>query len=73
MLEFMNIDRGYQTARKTYKFACPEGFNFAFDILDAHGEDADKRALISVSADGSEISELTYRHSRGGCDATRCV
>lgn len=61
MLEFTKNDRSYAKARQDYRFACPEKFNFAFDIFDAHGQDPNKRAVLSVSPDGTNVAELTYR------------
>ncbi len=60
MYEFMNGPRTYPEARKAYKFECPENFNFAFDVIDRRGREADKTAVIAVDKSGEHIQKLSY-------------
>ena len=60
LLAFMNVDRRYDEAVKTYHFRCPEHFNFAYDIIDQVAETADKTAVLAVSSDGETVKPLAY-------------
>ena len=60
MFELLSVDRDYETARREFSVSVPPGFNFAYDVIDRRGREADKTAVIVVSEDGEEISELRY-------------
>ncbi len=60
MYEFMNVPRTYKEAREAYKFHCPEDFNFAFDVIDRRGREADKTAVLAVDKTGENVREIKY-------------
>jgi acetyl-CoA synthetase len=39
----------------------PEYFNFGFDVVDKHAEDANKRALVWTDVSGGVVKEFTFR------------
>ena len=60
MFDFMEVPRGYQAARAAYRFACPERFNFAYDVIDRRGREADKVAVLAVDGPSGTVRELRY-------------
>lgn len=60
MYAFMNVPRDYQTARTLYRFTCPERFNFAYDVIDRRGREADRLAVLAVSDGGVRVQRLRY-------------
>jgi len=60
MYDFMNVDRAYGRAVKTYRPDVPADFNYAYDVIDRQGAGHDKTAILAVSADGQEIEEISY-------------
>lgn len=60
MYEFMNVPRDYPAARSAYRFACPERFNFAYDVIDRRGREADKVAVLAVGDAGKPVRRLRY-------------
>ena len=58
--DFMKIDRAYAEAVRSYRFECPETFNFAYDVMDEIATLRDKTAVLAVSSDGETIRELSY-------------
>ncbi len=51
----------YEEAKKQFRIEAPESFNFGFDVVDRHGEDKKKRALVWVDPSGKEESTFTFR------------
>ena len=51
----------YEDAKKHFKIGVPKQYNFGFDVIDRHAEDAQKRALIWVNASGTDVKEYTFR------------
>lgn len=69
LAEFMSVDRAYDRAVSSYRFECPETFNFAFDVIDRIARERDKPAVLAVSPDGDAVetlnyTDLSYRSSR---------
>lgn len=60
MHNFMNVNKAYDAAKKSYRFECPKDFNFAYDIIDQHAENLNKIAVLAVSGDGENVEQLTY-------------
>ncbi len=60
MYEFMNVPRTYKEAREAYKFHCPDDFNFAYDVIDRRGREADKTAVLAVDRTGENVREIKY-------------
>ena len=47
----------YEDLKKNYKVTVPEGFNFAYDVVDAWAEaDSSKRALFYCDDHGKRVS-----------------
>lgn len=61
MINFDNVDRTYEAARKTYELDIPEHFNFAFDVIDVRAKEADKDALLAVNTE--QETQLTVSFS----------
>jgi acetyl-CoA synthetase len=60
MRNFDSINRSYFVARENFHNEIPEYFNFAFDVLDDWAAHRNKTAVLAVSANGDEISEISY-------------
>lgn len=60
MFAFIEGARGYLSARKDYRFAAPEVFNFGFDVIDCHAAQADKTAVIALDGAGRVSARLSY-------------
>jgi len=60
VIDFSNINRDYQSARKSYSIDIPDDFNFAFDVVDARAREANKDALIWVNAATSTTTRVSY-------------
>jgi acetyl-CoA synthetase len=53
--------KDYEAARKQFRIEAPDSFNFGFDVVDRHGEDEKKRALVWVDPSGKEERTFTFR------------
>ncbi len=53
--------KDYEAARKQFRIEAPDSFNFGFDVVDRHGEDEKKRALVWVDPTGKEERTFTFR------------
>lgn len=60
MITFDHIDRTYEVARQNYRVEIPEHFNFAYDILDARGREADKNALLAIDVVAGTKTPISY-------------
>jgi acetyl-CoA synthetase len=61
-MDFSAVDRTYAHARKNFRLAIPDDFNFAFDIIDDWAKRDDHTAVIAVSRDGQTIRHLPFSH-----------
>jgi len=50
----------YETARGRFRLDVPEDFNFAFDVIDARAQAADKTAFITVDRSGQNIEHHSF-------------
>lgn len=60
MYAFLNVPREYHAAREAYRFACPERFNFAYDVVDRRAREADKVAVLAVDGPSGTVREFRY-------------
>ncbi|HAR46122.1 MAG: acyl-CoA synthetase [Nitrospirae bacterium GWC2_57_13] len=51
----------YETLQRTFRIEAPAQYNFGFDVVDRHGEDPSRRALLWVDAQGRETKDLSFR------------
>ena len=61
-MDFSTVDRTYAHARKNFRLAIPESFNFAFDVIDDWARRDDHTAVIAVSRDGETVGWLGALH-----------
>jgi acyl-coenzyme A synthetase/AMP-(fatty) acid ligase len=50
-----------EEAQKTFNIEVPQQFNFGFDVIDRHGQDETKRALVWADPSGTNTTEFTFR------------
>ncbi len=53
--------KDYEAARRSFSIPVPEFFNFGFDVIDRHAEDANKRALVWIDPAGKGTRTYTFR------------
>lgn len=60
LARYMDVDRDYDRALESYRFTCPQEFNFAYDVVDEIGRNRDKDALLVISSDGESVTPVRY-------------
>ncbi len=59
-MDFSSVDRTYADACRNFHPVVPEGFNFAFDVVDDWAARDDRTAVIAVSRDGETVRHLPF-------------
>lgn len=59
-MDFSSIDRDYRKARKDFRLAIPQDFNFGFDVIDDWAARDDHTAVVAVSRDGETVRHISY-------------